>query len=489
MIRVRIIYLLLIITSLLYSCTFNQTIKTQVSLPAGVKVDTIPFKYTEGGHIYLTVNIKGKDYDFVFDSGAEITTLGPDVPVDQTISDSAVIFDVIDEQFHASKVILDTLQVGQLNITELGAILQTEMDQDGFLGGDVLRNLAWKIDFGKREIYVAEKAEDLGVHVNQQGIYFRLRRNRPTISYQVNDIEIRALMDTGDPGFIKIDKNTLEGYADEFENGGVTWYRLFQRPSPFQAYIDEPRHLSGSGIDTFSYVKSNIEIGSHVLKHEMTRLIPSSSSSSRFGLDLLQRFDYVVLDYPRRKLFLGPPRYKSARFLFQMTRRINSMGVELSRDSIPVVVGISELSAGKDIQLNDTIVAIDGVSLVGRSPDFYEDSHIRHDESGVTQKNDSLNTMLTIVPAKYTRVLEQFVYRNDTATLSVKRNNRIHQVELVRNDQFTFLPDTVIHIADTPPLPGYIFTKTHTINGEQGRYYLSETRKRPFFRSIQDIKN
>lgn len=489
MIRIRFSCFLFVVTSLLYSCTFNQAIKTQVSFPAGVKVDTIPFKYTEEGHISLTVNIKGKDYDFVFDSGAEKTVLGLDIPVDQMISDSAVISDVIDERFHATVVVLDTLQVGKLDITELNAIPQTEMAQDGILGGDVLRNLAWKIDFARREIYVAKKAEDLGVDANEQGIYFRLRRNLPTISYHINDTEIRALMDTGDPGFIKIDKNTLEEYADEFEKGGVTWYRLFQKPSPFEAYVDEPRHLSGSGIDTLSFVKSDIEIGSHVLKHEMTRLIPSSSSSSRFGLDLLQRFDYVVLDYPRRKLFLGPPRYKSARFLFQMTRRINSMGVELSRDSIPVVVGISELSAGKDIQLNDTIVAIDGVSLVGRSPDFYEDSHIRHDESGVTQKNDSLNTMLIIVPAKYTRVLEQFVYRNDTATLSVKRNNRIHEVELVRNDQFTFLPDTVIHIADTPPLPGYIFTKTHTINGEQGRYYLSETRKRPFFRSIQDIKN
>lgn len=488
MIRVRIIYLLLIITSLLYSCTFNQTIKTQVSLPAGVKVDTIPFKYTESGHISLTVNIKGKDYDFVFDSGAEITTLGPDVPVVHTITDSAVIFDVIDERFHASAVILDTLRLGQLDINELGVLFQTEMDQDGILGGDVLRNLAWKIDFAKREIYVAERAEYLGVDAKEQGIYFRLRRNVPTISYRINDIEIRALMDTGDSEFIYVDGKVFGKYAEALKNGAVTWYRIFQKPSPFEAYIDEPRHLSGSGIDTFSFVRSNIHFGSDVLNNEII-VLASSSSTSRIGLELLQRFDYVVLDYPKRKLFLGSPRYKSARFLFQMTRRINSMGVELSRDSIPVVVGISELSAGKDIQLNDTIVAIEGVSLVGRSSNFYEDSHIRHDEFGVTQKNDSLNTMLTVVPAKYTRVLEQFVYRNDTATLSVKRNNRIHQVELVRNDQFTFLPDTVIHIADTPPLPGYIFTKTHAINnGEQGRYYLSETRKRPF-RSIQDIKN
>src|SRR5690606_18473 len=107
---------------------------------------------------------------------------------------------------------------------------QTEMAQDGILGGDVLRNLAWKIDFARREIYVAKKAEDLGVDANEQGIYFRLRRNLPTISYHINDTEIRALMDTGDSGFIKIDKNTLEEYADEFEKGGVTWYRLFQKP-------------------------------------------------------------------------------------------------------------------------------------------------------------------------------------------------------------------------------------------------------------------
>lgn len=480
MIRIRFSCFLFVVTSLLYSCTFNQTVKTQITFPAGVNVDTIPFKYTDKGHISLRVNIKGKDYDFMFDSGAQITTLGPDVPVLHTVSDSAVIFDVIDERFHASAVILDTLRIGQLGITKLGVLFQTEMPLDGILGGDVLRNLAWKIDFARREIYVAKKAEDLGVDANERGIYFRLRKNKPTISYRINDIEVRALMDTGDPGFIDIDKNTLEEYADKFENGGVTWYQIFQKLSPFEAYIDEARYLSGSGIDTFSYVKSNINIGSHLLKHEITRLIPSASYSSSFGLDLLQRFDYVVLDYPRRKLFLGRPQYKSAGFLVRMNQRINSMGVELSTDSVPVVIGISELSSDKDIRLKDTIVAIDGVSLLGRSSDFYKDSHFRHDGTGATHKNDSLNTILTLIPSKYTRVLEQFVYRNDTATLSIKRNDKIHQVELVRNDQFTFLPDTVIHIADTHPFPGYIFTKTHTINGEQGRYYLSETRKRPF---------
>lgn len=72
------------------------------------------------------------------------------------------------------------------------------------------------------------------------------------------------------------------------------------------------------------------------------------------------------------------------------------------------------------------------------------------------------------------------MYRNDTATLSIKRNDKIHQVELVRNDQFTFLPDTVIHIANISSLPGYIFTKIHSVKGEQGRYHLVETRRRPF---------
>src|SRR5690606_28971226 len=133
-------------------------------------------------------------------------------------------------------------------------------------------------------------------------------------------------------------------------------------------YIDEPRQRFL--IDTFSYIDACVEMADHTLPHEVADFAPCTNFT-KFGLDLLQRFDYVVLDYPERKLFLGNPQHKSFRYLANMTMRINSMGVQLSRDSIPIVTGISSLVVGKDILLKDTIVAIDGISFLNQPASFY----------------------------------------------------------------------------------------------------------------------
>ena len=459
---------LLICIWLSYSCTRSEGIRRQVHFPAGVSVDTIPFKFSGSGHILVSVRVGGNDYDLVFDSGSERTIFGENVTLDRFSEEAAIIADANSEKYLASMAAIDTLGIGQLSVTGLRWVLQTDLregDENGILGGDVLRNLAWKIDFAKRQIYIARDAGDFESIEKRKGIHFRLRENVPYLSYRINGIDVASLMDTGDNGCVCVSNALLEAYPERFGNYAIAWCTLPEKNNNFEAYIHEPR--LHSVVDTFSYTEGQIEIDGHTLRHELIQFVPSVRSSG-IGLDLFQRFDHIVLDYPNRKLFLGNPQYKSFRYLNTLTTRINSMGVQLSRDSVPIVRGISSLLAGNDIRLGDTVVAIDGVSFFNQPPSFYKDSL------------NTVNKVTTIIPAKHTRLLDQFTYRNDTATLSIKRQSGIHQVNLVRGNPATYLPDTVIHIADGLPLAGYILRASHKVKDERGLYHLLETRKRPF---------
>ncbi|MEC3879735.1 retropepsin-like aspartic protease [Parapedobacter sp. 10938] len=455
----------------------DQNIKSEVHFPNGLKVDTIPFSYSSTGHILVKVTIEGQDYHLGFDSGAQRTIFRKGIPLTQISQDSGVIMiDAYGDHYAASSVALDTLHIGRLNITGLGWSVQTDMTMDGILGGDVLRNLVWKIDFARRCIYVAKEVDSFDED-KKQATRFMLINNLPYVKFRVNGVSIEYLMDTGDNGCLNINNALQKIHPCEFNNRTISWYFIPQKNTPFEAYIHEPRQHSV--IDTFSYTDGAVEIGNHSLNHEVVEFVPSDSPT-RFGLDLLQRFDYVVLDYPGRKLHLGNPQHKSYRYLDNMTRRINSMGVQLSTDTVPIVTGISSLVTGKDILLKDTIVAIDGISFLNQPASFYSESCFMHDGTGVTQKDNRLNTEKGCLPPKHTLMLDQFTYRNDTATLSIKRGNRIHQVTLTRGNQFRYLPDTVIHFGDGPPLPGYVVKSYQWVNDERGNYYLLNTNQRPF---------
>jgi len=419
----------------------------------------------------VEVHINGTYYDFIFDSGAERTVIRQEIPLEGINMDTTEIIDVFSERYAASAVALDTLYVGQLKVSGLPWVVQTEMmedGEDGILGGDVLRNVAWKIDFARRRIYAAKKASHLQHANDGESIYFKLSRNLPYLTYRMNGLDIETIMDTGDNGCLSVNCTLMTDpmTVNKIKAPLIYWYMVPVKVNTFEAYIDVPRLYST--IDTFSYIDARIEIGGYVLPYEVVQFVPQTQSTA-FGLDFLQRFEEVVLDYPGRKLFLGKPRHKSFLYLATLAARLNSMGVELSRDSIPTVTGISSFVAAKDIRLKDTIIAIGGVSFLNQPNAFYTDSSFRRGES-----------QLVLVPAEHTRVLEQFAYRNDTATLHVKRGGRVHQVTLTRGNTFTYLPDTVMHIQDSTPSFGYIVETGREINDERGRYYLLNTRKRPF---------
>lgn len=444
---------------LFVSCNSTEPTNGHFHFPAGLEVDTIPFRFGENNHILVAVTIEGQRYDFVFDSGAARTTTRHGIPFRKVDQDTAYLIDAYGQAYNASFVSLDTLRIGKLAISDLSQVFQTAMDIDGIIGGDILRHLAWKIDFAKRHIYAAKTSTLFGVD-HRDGMYFRLRENSPYTTCHIDGTAIETLIDTGNSDLLTINNRHLTDRFSMLTDRITSWFVRPRKSNPFTDYA--AGFSERTTVDTVSFIESKVALGGHVLDGEVVDFGPCRPSAF-LGLDLLKRFDYLILDYPKRKLHLGNPRHQSLQHLDMVVTRLNTMGIHISHDSIPLVVGIASFMANSGVHIGDTIIAVDTTSFANRGADFYKQS--------LTDKLTS--------PAPHKLAIDQFHLRNDSAVLTLKRGDQTQQVNLTRRFPVESMPDTVLHIAESLSHPGYYIRSSKPVNDHSGSYYVVETRKWP----------
>lgn len=456
-------HLLWFVSVVFASCSMPaRDIASKVSIPEGITVDTIPFKFHSSGRIIISPYIGGVPYDFIFDTGAQVTAVGHNIPLVRVYADTEVIIrDGNNNQWASRRGDLDTLQVGRLTFTGLNSVLQTGLSVDGILGNDVLRHLAWKVDFARRQIYVAKNIHDILTDTTG-GVRFRLRDNLPFTVGLLNDYQIHPLVDTGWDSFFSMQTEMLSEDFQKSPFNVATWFRTFDKGDIFSDPIDT---LLDRKVDTVHYAVADLAIGSQVLRDEIIGF-GHYSSNQILGMDFLRRFSFVVFDYPGRKMYFGDPQFKSLSYL-HATVDFNSMGVGLSQDTIPIVLSVTPLAARLGVHIGDTVMAIDGVPFYNQPPSFHEASV--HDGA--------------LTPSVYDLVINQFRLRNLTGSLLLKRGEDTQEVGLSRTLGFDveLIPDTVIHFTDgVLQHPGYIITGTRSVNNGTASYYVITTRKPPF---------
>ena len=129
----------------------------------------IPFNYVNK-HIYIEVVISGKKYNFVFDSGYEVTTIDSNIAKEiqyKIIKEVSLSGSSFADQ-KVTLVELPNIAIASLDFEETYGLLQdlsftkkpATQKIDGIIGNNVMRKSKWQIDYVQKVIRISSKIEN-----------------------------------------------------------------------------------------------------------------------------------------------------------------------------------------------------------------------------------------------------------------------------------------------------------------------------------------
>ncbi|TRX53386.1 hypothetical protein FNH22_21055 [Fulvivirga sp. M361] len=413
--KIAVYWSMLLYAVLIFSC--GDKSEKIVNL-AHQKADTIHFNLKDD-HIYCEVRINKSKNEFVFDTGASNTTIN-DSTKGGTYLGKSFVSDYRKIKHTVDKVSFDSLILGNTLFYQFQAYNQVRLrGVEGILGGGNLKHLAWKINFSDQTIVFAEQAKYL--KPQGKGIPFELKNNCPYIDAKIGNENLTFLLDFGFVGFMQINTSKSDVNPSLLQKT-TQWRSQASYCSSFD--FDLP-----GLIDTSYYHISTASIGQHLLKDEIIEFNPYINKNV-IGMDFFQRFQYVILDYPGKKLYLGPPMFKSHRYLSSLIRHINTIGIEVTGTLVPKISSISEnLMANNEILLGDTILDINGTSVFYRDSSFYQDI-----------KSGSKRAFEYSI---FSDLLNDLHFLTDTAVIKVKKGGSFREITLHRKYIYPQMPDTI----------------------------------------------
>ena len=129
-------------------------------------LEEIPFNYVND-LIFIDVVIKGNSYNFIFDTGAEISVIGEHIKNEvnyKNVTSYAVetsTMTSVNQEF----VALEDLTVGSVLFERTGAAIMdiSHFDAffgcrtvDGILGNNLMRKAAWQVDYQNKKIILSD---------------------------------------------------------------------------------------------------------------------------------------------------------------------------------------------------------------------------------------------------------------------------------------------------------------------------------------------
>ena len=129
----------------------------------------IPFNYVNK-HIYIEVVISGKKYNFVFDTGYEVTTIDSNIAKEiqyKIIKEVSLSGSSFADQ-KVALVELPNIAIANLDFEETYGLLQdlsftkkpATQKIDGIIGNNVMRKSKWQIDYVQKVIRISSKIEN-----------------------------------------------------------------------------------------------------------------------------------------------------------------------------------------------------------------------------------------------------------------------------------------------------------------------------------------
>ncbi|TDS13929.1 retropepsin-like aspartic protease [Sphingobacterium paludis] len=295
---------------------------------------------------FVNVNINGKTYNFLFDTGAP------------TVISTAIYTELGLEKKHKSKAkdsqrnkqsqifsILPEMIVDQVTFKNIGVVVMdlkaTEFEclqVDGILGANQMAKLFWKVNYAENTMEVTQDLSQFDLNEFDFVIPFTTKNQKtPIVEAQIIGKKIDFTFDTGFSRNLKItDRNyNPKEIVEKVAIFGNSSIGAFGAGNPASGYL---------------FKAPNLSLGNKSFTDEMV----TTGGSNLIGNGFFQNF-VMVLDWTNRKIYMKQIRNASYEF--------SSFGFGYRFvENKPVVVYIFQ-DESLPLQVGDSIISINNVDL------------------------------------------------------------------------------------------------------------------------------
>ena len=261
----------------------------------------IPFEY-RFGLVFLKVEIKGNDYDFLFDTGApNLLSKKLAEKLNLTLKITGELSDSQGESSTLNLLNIDSISIGGIDFLNTGAVIAdlsepneiSCLKMDGIIGANLMRKAIWEIDYENQKITITNSIDSLEIPSDSKNVHFdQSLQGSPYINLNINGKLIKdILIDLGSNGDFKLSNKLL---------------RKLQRQESFPrttfAYGSESSGLYGRGSnDTTRFAKvSNISLGDIDLNNQ---IIEFREVNSKIGTNFFKNYK-VILNWDAKEIIM-----------------------------------------------------------------------------------------------------------------------------------------------------------------------------------------
>lgn len=270
-------------------------------VPATNYLEEVKFDYYND-FIFIKTKINDKEYNFLFDTGWDLTAISPEILKHNPIKNTG-ISNVSEDAAHVEEsfeyLLLDEISIGNVNFKDI-AVFQKDfahfqkmlgcVEFDGIIGNNLIRKAKWEINYDKQIIKITNDISRL--LGNESTIEIPLKTGnygQADIVVQLNDHKEKFTFDTGFNGKFTSD------------------YKLFKKINLSEKHYTIKTGFTGmqanGETDGISYVTlmNTFNLGNLNLKDQMVHF--EKNQSSLIGNGFFENY-VVIIDWDDKRLHL-----------------------------------------------------------------------------------------------------------------------------------------------------------------------------------------
>lgn len=311
----------------------------------------IPFEYRLG-LIIIAVNIEGKKYDFLLDSGA-VNLVSKSLASDLKLKPHSqyAVGDSHETESELHFTTLNNITIGGVDFVNTGAaIADLEasnevacLDIQGVIGANLMRQAIWKIDYDNQKIILTDRLERLTLPATVKNIpFYSDVSGSPLCDVQVNGVlEKEVVIDLGSNGAIELTDKTFEKL--KAKNPNLKSIAIQGRQSSGLYGTGEIKTHHHASIDRVTY-------GNIRLKNQ---IISFASGSATLGNQFFKNYD-LILNFKNKEALL----VEKSKFDFS---KLEGFGFSSLYDQGKLIIGtltVKSQAEQKGLKIGDHILSI-----------------------------------------------------------------------------------------------------------------------------------
>lgn len=304
--------------------------------------------------VIVSVKINGKDYNFIFDTGASFNVVSTELSAALGLKPVASM-KVSNSQGTSSNkdfIVLDTVSIAGVAfykqlcvVSDLKSIDCMFNNIDGIIGLKLMQKATWFINNEKSEITLTNNKNNLPQMLNAKSMALTIKDKTPYIDCAIDGFRHTEIeFDLGSANGFSLDKKHMtnpNGLSNNIYSIG-----------------NASKGLDGSGkVDTTFYIKKqNLQFGNVSIPTEQFVKVKTGHSSI-IGMKILKNYN-IVLDWNQKQILLDKINDIG-------TETINPSGFKYNKvgSQIQVVEIFANSNAAKaGLELGDVIKSINGIN-------------------------------------------------------------------------------------------------------------------------------